>query len=296
MLTECPHYKKVPESPAANREEAGHLVFPWTGNSLGQVALEFVAARSPTKLIGLLGPANAGKTTFLIVLYLLLSRGNRPKGRTFAGSFTLQGWENLASDFRTGSWNHPRFPPHTSAGAGRHPGLLHLALRKETERLEDVVLTDAPGEWFSTWADTQNAPAAEGARWIADHSYAFLLFADNEALSGPDRGIAIARLRRLVDRIGQHAAGRRVAVIWSKSDQQVAPETRARLRTTFDKAFPEYREFSMSALATNRTDLPPLEEFLRAFEWLLQERTPDGVPIPNLGATAVDPFYRYRGS
>ncbi len=43
----------------------------------------------------------------------------------------------------------------------------------------DVLLTDAPGRWFSQWALYEEAPAAEGARWIARNADAFLVFADS---------------------------------------------------------------------------------------------------------------------
>src|SRR3712207_7219078 len=41
--------------------------------------------------------------------------------RSFAGSYTLGGWENLAHSLRWQGGHGPMFPPHTSTGAVRMP-------------------------------------------------------------------------------------------------------------------------------------------------------------------------------
>jgi hypothetical protein len=160
---------------AENKDEKSQaedaFLLPWSSNSLGIVDLQFIAGRSKPLLIGIIGPHNAGKTTLLTVLYLLLSQGWRVKGRRFVGSYTLGGWENLAHSLRWTPNQGPHFPPHTPNDAGRLPGLLHLAFRRDDGVLEDVLLTDAPGEWFERWAIDKGAPNLDGARWISSNSF-----------------------------------------------------------------------------------------------------------------------------
>jgi hypothetical protein len=253
-----------------------------------------VAARGTPKLLAVVGSTNVGKTMFLTTVYLLLHRGVRLPGRTFAGSYTIEGWENLASELRFGSWDHPRFPQHTSAAGGRRPGLLHLAFRGAEDRLEDVLLTDAPGEWFTTWMDEPGSVGAEGGRWIAERAAAFLLFADSAALSGPQSGAETARLRRLAERVGLSRRGGRVAVVWSKVDHQVPPEIEARLRATFERSLPDFREFRVaSGYAAAQNDLPPLEGHLEILDWLLENALPRFV-LPSIRTeNPSHPFFRY---
>ena len=142
-----------------------HVRLPWTGNALGLLDVELVTACNRTSLIGVVGPYNSGKTTLLTLLYLLVQRGEQAPSASFAGSLSLKGWENLATNLR---WERgkggPQFPPHTARGAGRRPGLLHLALRDSGRVRRDFLLTDPPGEWFSLWAQKESSDGAEGAR------------------------------------------------------------------------------------------------------------------------------------
>jgi Double-GTPase 2 len=298
----CPHFKAASgdtRQVGARRSEPDNAApgrhFPWTGNSLGQGTVEFVAGRSPAKLIGVLGAANAGKTTFLSTSYLLLGQGRRLAGRLFAGSYTLLGWENVAADLRIGPWNRPCFPPHTSASGGRQPGMLHLAFRREDGLLEDLLLADAPGEWFTRWAGDPRGIGAEGADWIARNAHAFILLADSEALAGAERGQRVARLRDLTSRVGQYAGDRRVAVVWSKADIEVREEIRGRLRETFRRELPGHREFSVSIRASESSEFLPMTNHLEILHWTLEgegARVPADLPATNGGS--ADPFYRYR--
>lgn len=80
---------------------------------------------------------DAGKTSLLAAFYLLIARGIRPDGVEFAGSVTLEGWENIAGSLRWTSASGPTFPPHTSTGGGRD-GMLHFALDARQGRCELV--------------------------------------------------------------------------------------------------------------------------------------------------------------
>ena len=154
------------------------------------------------------------------------------------------GWENLAAKFR---WHKgeggPRFPPHTSRGAGRRPGLLHLAFRDQVNNRSDFLLTDPPGEWFSTWAQNASAEGAEGARWIDARADRFLFLVDRQALATKERGKERDSLRDLARRLSAGLHSRAVAVVWTKSDVAISPTIEADLQHCFSMQFPKHAEF-----------------------------------------------------
>jgi hypothetical protein len=296
-LTQCPHFKGVV---AKNEEEKNQaedaFLLPWSSNSLGIVDLQFVAGRSKPLLIGIIGPHNAGKTTLLTVLYLLLSQGWRVKGRRFAGSYTLGGWENLAHSLRWTPNQGPHFPPHTPNDAGRLPGLLHLAFRRDDGVLEDVLLTDAPGEWFERWAIDKSAPDLDGARWISRNSDAFMFLFDSEALIGEDRGEARTNAMTLAQRLGGELMGRPVAAVWSKSDLQVKETIKSALTANYRKQFEHRQEFSVSVDPEGDTTKVTKESFIELLSWLLESHSRTESVIPVLGIQQPsDPMLSFRG-
>jgi hypothetical protein len=175
-------------------------------------------------IIGLLGASDAGKTTFLLGCYLQLLKGQEMSFGVFAGSYTLEAWESLAHHVRfITPCNLPKFPPHTPRGVGRIPGLLHLALRKTSGELVDILLTDAPGEWFTSWSLNENAEDAQGARWIVRHSDAYILAADSEKLASSEAGIrgkTKSAIRALLDRLQPSIQQRCLTLLWTKSEDQ----------------------------------------------------------------------------
>lgn len=313
-FTQCPHFEKnaendfgsaAPKTANSRVSEDDHFL-PWTGNSLGSVDLQFVAGRSRPWMIGIIGSQNSGKTTLLTAFYLLLSRGQRLPKHIFTNSYSLHGWENLASELRWKSNDGPTFPPHTSSNAGRKPGLMHLAFRRESEAptdlIEDIILTDAPGEWFQRWAISASDPVAEGARYIVKHADAFLLLADSEALAGPDRGTARNDLYQLGQRLSDHLVGRPLAVVWSKADQEVPATMQDALRKQFASYFPNYSEWSISIYPTPEKSQPSEIDFVNVLNWALP---PDDVTnaedffslsvVPRSEESNLSPLLVFRG-
>jgi hypothetical protein len=291
----CPSYQGAAR--AAAGEDAGsgedvHLV-PWTGNSLGSRGLSFVAARGATRLLGIVGLSDAGKSTFLLMLYLLLARGHSLRTGSFAGSFTLGGWDHLARRMRLTSPEQPRFPPHTPIGAGRYPGMLHLRLRPTEGAMTDLLLTDASGEWFREWTVDAEASAAEGARWIVDQADAFLLVVDCARLSGEPRTVAapFASTVRLAERLRDHAGGRRIGVVWAKADQTPLPEIRRRLEEQFARFFPDHASFEVTVDAVRDPTTDRLVQYLEAVDWVAEPRA-GGLLLPELAANEEDLFLR----
>jgi hypothetical protein len=276
----------------------------WTGSPLGAQDMRLLMARSRVLCIGLVGADNAGKTTFLALLYALLRQGHAIPGYRFAGSYTLPGWEAIASylTFKEGRTDI-QFPPHTSRSTGRDegrvPGLLHLALRPEVEQAAvlDVIFTDAPGEWFTDWVTKHDADKAAGARWVYQNGSAFLLFADRERLAGAQRGPARGEIKELADRLTHRLGSRPLGLVWAKAD---VPNDRSQFLADISQhlqhASPRhYREFEVSVELSGADRWHP--QVLDSVAWLLDthRREPGTLPpVPVPAATEQDLFLLRR--
>nr|WP_205619519.1 hypothetical protein [Alcaligenes sp. HPC1271] len=193
------------------------MLLPWSGLAMGEVDLNFVSSKAKPIIVGIVGPESAGKTTILGALYLMLGRGALTTGTSFfSNSYTLAGWEAVATSLRWKPGQLPSFPPHTPSGAARAPGMLHLAFRHEDGALRDLLFADAPGEWFQKWAINEQDDSAEGARWIARHADVILLIADRQALAGSKMGTARNDFQLLAQRAVAEARGRRLVLVWTK--------------------------------------------------------------------------------
>jgi hypothetical protein len=229
----------------------------------------FLAGKARTRLVGLFGAAESGKTSLLGAWYLLLGRDIGPAGTSFAGSLTLEGWENIAGSLRWNSKHGPAFPPHTSSGTGRHPGLLHLDLQVRESR-QDVLFADAPGEWFSRWAVRRDAEEATGALWLSEASDVLIVVADSDALAGPRLGLARTNLVSLLRRVGAERRGRPVALVWTKCDVRVDDQMRQAITQAADLALGSYRTFRVSMhSAPDQEPHNRGQGLVELFEWAL---------------------------
>lgn len=226
-LSDCPEYQSTTDEEKREPEiVVGAL--PWTGLGLGADDIAAVAAVGRPTVIALVGAASAGKTTALAATFLALRRGESLGGSRFAGSFTLLGWQIISSNMQWPPHGTGGFPPHTTAVDKRSPCLLHLRLRNEIDgMIREVLLSDAPGEWFSTWAvDSANSA---GAAWLAEYADAFVLFADSDALASTQRGKARADYEALARRLASAASGRPVLPVLSKCDVPIPEPILARI-------------------------------------------------------------------
>lgn len=291
-LNQCEYWQGLPPTETAPvsdaAEEPGQGV-PWTGLALGRADLVDVAVRGRPILIGIVGPADSGKTTFLVGLYLMLLQGHQLAESTFAGSLTLEAWESLAGWMRwTELGRPPTFPPHTSSRNDRQPGLLHLALRLSSGQRRDILFTDAPGEWFTRWALKADAPDAEGARWVAERADGFLLFADCKRLAGPDFGAGRQDLRSIMARMGPVTAQRPVGIVWAKSDIPVK-------EVLVDAITKNQRQY-MSAASFYEASIKQPEKILHAASSVVSAALKT-VKVQPLSVPILDhrPFFAFRG-
>ena len=262
---------------------------PWSGSALGLSDLILLLPRCKHILVGVLGAHNGGKTTLLAANYLLMLQGRAMAEGIFSGSRTLHAWESLASWMRfEDSARPPTFPPHTPRASNRVPGLLHIALRREGGDFRDVLLADAPGEWFSSWAVNESAPQAEGARWLSSHSDAFVVVADCQRLSGQERGLARKELLQLLDRLANHVAGRPVTLLWTKSEHEVPPGIKSAIRDALATSLPGATEHSVSINAPE-SFAKPIDAIVSA-AWCSSPASEIVVEVQT-----HDPFLSFRG-
>lgn len=292
---ECEHWTGESQPSGQDQETAGSeglesiSDIPWNGYVLGTSDLAILGGRGRPAVVGLIGPPDSGKTSLLAYLYMWLLEHGAVAGWSFAGSWTLGGWESVVQYSRWTSEPPPSFPPHTSS-SGRHPGILHLALRSQaTGRLRDVLLTDAPGEWFSQWSRAPDSSASEGARWVIERADALLLLVDTGALSDREKLPATRRATRdLMERVGAQTSCR-TAVVWTKDDIAAA-EAVAKMIETASSEF-------MPATQTIRTTIKDPGTIEACFAWAIEAATaklPMQIePEPRL---SHDPFLALRRS
>jgi hypothetical protein len=125
----------------------------YPGSELGLEDAAEIMRSKYSHVIGVLGQTNAGKTAFLSALYLLASQGLLRPEYSFAGSLTLQGFEDRVRRVRR--WEKGGLPKefmaHTQLPNPRSPSFMHLALKEGIgrQRRVELLLTDLPGEWTS---------------------------------------------------------------------------------------------------------------------------------------------------
>lgn len=270
-LEECENWNNAAASVKIAKTQNGVTALNWSGLKLGLEELTLVAGRNKPFVVGFIGPHNSGKTTLLGVFYSFLAQGKEIGKAKFAGSYSFDGWENIAVYMR---WSDddlpPNFPPHTEMSESRTPGLLHVSLRRTNGKLDDWLFTDAPGEWFKRWSLEENAPDAAGAGWVAAHSNVFVLLIDCEALSGEERGTVRGVYKNIIDRLSQVQRERPVAVVWSKFDKLQGETKTAVLKQHLAKKLINYTEFEVSVNKEGEKNAPTLSEFEKLFIWLAE--------------------------
>ena len=166
QLDMCSEWKHSSKGEVVTPADSDVMLLPWSGMAMGESDLNFISGKVKPITVGIVGPESAGKTTILGALYLLLGRGElTTEASSFSNSYTLAGWEAVATSLRWSPGQPPSFPPHTPSGAARAPGMLHLGFRHLDGALRDFLFADAPGEWFQKWAINEQAA---GTCWLKD--------------------------------------------------------------------------------------------------------------------------------
>ncbi|MBS4033520.1 MAG: hypothetical protein KGZ85_03560 [Ignavibacterium sp.] len=215
----------------------------WSGEAFTTDELEIVSYRTSPFLIGIVGKAAAGKTSFLGMLYTLLLSGKKFKEFNFVGSKTTLGWDDLYHRLKFKAGN-VTFPQPTPVNSNK---LYHFALRNNEQHLKDILFADASGEVFSLWAINRNDESAENARWIYSNSNSFMLFIDCDALS-KDKNSAKKEVLLIARQLTHDLKNRPVIAVWSKADikDKVLPKIKDTLKEELENLFTNYVEIDIS--------------------------------------------------
>lgn len=170
-----------------------------TGSELGTSDTLQVSSGSYTHVVGLMGPYNAGKTCFLLSLYLMASRQLLPGGYLFKRSLTLQGFEDRARKLR--EWQGGPLPAeladHTHLADDRRPGFLHLGIARNGEEI-DLLFSDLPGEWTTSLINR----AETAKRWeFLKRADGIIVVLDGVELIGSDRFVRVTSTKHLFGRL-----------------------------------------------------------------------------------------------
>jgi hypothetical protein len=236
-LVECPNFRAgASESktettevaftagvePPSTEKKAGRTFH--LGAELGvEDALAVMGARY-AHVIGVLGSTDAGKTCFLSSLYLMASGGSLPAPYQFAGSLTLQAFEDRARGLR--QWKDGQLPNqlanHTALMDPRQPSLLHLAIRESTadHRRFDLLLTDLPGEWTDNLV--LRASHAPSFRFLQRADGIILVVDGTMLMSDAHRHAELRRMRYFSERLANDVNVSRdtpFVILVSKSDE-----------------------------------------------------------------------------
>ncbi|MFR3217432.1 MAG: TRAFAC clade GTPase domain-containing protein [Dysgonomonas mossii] len=266
----------------------------WDGEAFTLDSLYTISQRATPIIIASIGNVDAGKTSYLGMLYTLLLNGYKLEDFQFSGSQTIVAWDRLADKLRfiKDSVALPVPTPNTPD----YYHLLHLLLNKNSV-LHEVIFADASGEVFKLWATNKDDENAESARWIHNNASAFLLFVDCDYLE-QRKAIAKGEILDIAKRLADNLKNRPVAVMWSKADkiEKVHPKIKEAIKEELQDIFKgNYREFEI----TNYPDKTPEESChnnnLMALNWLLNIATKASNVIPEVEVNrADDVFFNYK--
>lgn len=242
---------------------------PWTGEPFQPEDISMVSSRSSPTIIGMIGTPDAGKTSYLGMLYTLLFNGKKFENWNFAGSMTLGAWETLAQYMKIRKDGSLSFPPPTPSNRDFYK-MYHLAIKSTEGVFKDVLFADSSGEVFMKWSIDIHDPAAENAKWIYENSSAFVLFVDVVALI-EKRGAAKQVIAQIAEQVSRNLYGRAVTIVWSKSDRLVEVRSQIKEALTEDLAeiLPSAKVLHISNFSRENPDMFCHSNNIAATEFLL---------------------------
>jgi hypothetical protein len=293
----CPNFhgnKATVEAGKASKSKAvKKSQLTWDGVAFKTEDLSKVTYRNLPIIIGIMGKADAGKTTFLAMLYTLLLRGEKFEKFNFAGSKSLLGWDELYHKLKVKK-NKVAFPDPTPVEYLR---LHHLALKDRLLRLYDVFLCDASGEVFSDWSQNRDDIRADNARWVYSHSTAFILFIDCDDLI-KRKNRAKTEIIDIAQMMLHDIKDRAVIAVWSKADlkEQVHEVIQADLSNELVSMFENFNQIDISNFSQDDPDSLVHENNIKVIDWLLARLVePTAVGFQIQSSKSDDPFIYYKG-
>jgi double-GTPase-like protein len=264
-LDKCPHYGKplaAQPSPGAVADDQHGIVLP-SGNLLDPEEASQVRRRGASRVIAVVGPKEAGKTTLISSVFELFQRG--PIGPfQFCGSRTMYAFERACHPSRGVSRNAT---PKTERTLLTDVKFYHTALRRPGEPMLDLLVADRGGEDYRSAAD--DASAVQGFVEIGRADTITFLVDGRQLIDLVTRSSVgseiLAIAQALID--GGAIEGRpRVALVLTKLDEIGRSSGSARaagdferivakFRTLHGDSFGEIRSFEVAACPSD-TSLP----------------------------------------
>lgn len=251
-----------------------------------------IAAKEKTKMIVFIGPAESGKTTIETSIYQMFF--DKPVDDFyFAGSKTLQGYEQRAFFTRVRSHGIEAKTPHTNIDFDQ-PCFLHLKLwEKYRESMQNFVFTDLSGESYESHIG-QIERVKENYSFFdrADYIIGVLdgnLLRDKRKIQSTVSGM-IELLRTFYDAklINEECI---LQIVFSKYDllyklegiDRVINRIKKQVENSFKEKFQNIEYFKIAAMPESNEDIKigyGLEELLRSWEesraYLRQEKSRKG--------------------
>lgn len=128
--------------------------FP-SGHVMNLADVSNLTSKEYTRMIGILGAPNAGKTAALVSLYLMLAN-DKLEGFSYRDSKSLLALEEISRGARRwSSGSQPeQLTTHTRSLDDRQPGFVHLRVHRSADQhTVALVMPDLPGEWTKTFVD-----------------------------------------------------------------------------------------------------------------------------------------------
>jgi hypothetical protein len=259
----CPYYGKPPQPRAAAgavADETHGMLLP-SGDLLTVGDANSVLRRGGSRVIAIVGPKEAGKTTLITSIFELFLRGAIGPYR-FSSSRTLYAFERSCHPSRAVSQH---VVPKTERTLLTDVHFYHLAMRKDAAPIVDMLLADRNGEDFRT--STDDPSTVSGFLEIARADTITFLVDGHQLLDLTTRSSiaseVIAIAQALID--GGAIAGRpRVAIVLTKVDDITRSADRdrtmrdfqnlvSRFRNLFGGEFREIRQFEVAACPSDAT-------------------------------------------
>lgn len=293
----CEHWignKTEPQIEQQSTKKAVHAL-PWTGEPFQPDDIQIISQRSAPLIIGMVGNADAGKTSYLGMLYTLLYNGKKIDQWTFAGSYTLAAWETLAQYLKIKANGEVEFAPPTSSNPDFY-SLYHLALKRE-ELFRDVLFADSSGEVFKLWSEDINDPNAENARWVYEKSNAFIFMVDSVGLRDR-KGAAKTEIVQMAEQVAANLEGRPVTVVWSKADEidKVRENIKIALDEDLANVFRDSLVFKVSNFSKSDPDTLCHKNNLAVIAHLLDKlNEPRAIRVKPQVGVSDDIFFNFEG-
>ncbi|MBW4976456.1 hypothetical protein KZZ08_22865 [Roseovarius mucosus] len=235
-LAKCPFYGREPEETDDEQDDDGQdaadafdgLHLP-VGLPLDKGGADKILAMLPSRMIGVIGVHDSGKTSVIAGLYDLFQLG-AVSGSTFAGSSTLQGFEFICHDARVAS---DRGEPHSERTKRGEVQFYHIDMLLNG-MLQSLLIADRSGEEYEEVADLAANAADMFELRRAD---VITILVDGRRLASPsDRADVMGSIPLIIMGMVENGAFLRkpnLAIVLTKDDAVQASPRKDRVEQDF---------------------------------------------------------------